>query len=216
VHSAITKLLSISSEPIGEPLAETSAIDAWGTLGNQLMGMLRSKNGFFAYESALLVRPLRRSQSPLGILEWNAPERWKIEFSIDLGDALFFAEDVFGGQYCIRNDTICTFDPEGGVFQTVGTSLDAWATEVTRDYPFRTGFPLAHDWQMAHGPIAAGMRLIPKTPFVLGGRFDVDNLYPLLDVEGMRFRASIANQIRELPDGSEIVFKKPSGSSRET
>jgi hypothetical protein len=47
-------------------------------------------------------------------------------------------------------------------------------------------------------------------PFVLGGEFVLDNMYMADAVEGMRFRADIARQIKDLPDGAEIKLKTDS------
>lgn len=206
MHQSIAKLLSIASESIADPVGATGALNRWGTLGQELAEILNLRNGFFAYESALLVRPLQHKRPPTGSLEWNASELWKVEYVEDTSDAFFFAEDVFGGQYCIRHDEICTFDPETGLFETMSSSLGGWANDVMADYHFRTGFRLAHEWQRRNAPLLPGMRLLPKMPFVCGGKYDVDNLYSLVDVNGMLFRASIANQIRNLPDGAEIVL----------
>ena len=178
--------------------------------------MLRAKNGFYAFESALLVRPFRRNVAPLGIEEWNAPDRWRAEFKDQLGGALFFGEDVFGAQFCIRHDKIWTFDPETGTFEVMSSSLSSWADDVMSNYELRTGYPLAHDWQMANGPLPVGARLLPKMPFVCGGKYELGNLYPVGDVNAMLFRASIANQIHDLPDGAEIVVKYHDNSFRNT
>lgn len=207
MHHAITKLLSIASEPIDDPVGATNALDNWGTLGKELTEVLKLKNGFYAYESALLVRPLHNAHAPLGLLEWNAPKPWKADYVENLSDAFFFAEDVFGGQYCIREAKICTFDPETGLFEEMSPSLGAWANDVMADYQFRTGYPLAHEWQIGNSPLLPGMRLLPKIPFVCGGKYEVDNLYSFADVKGMSLRASIANQIRDLPDSAEIIIK---------
>jgi hypothetical protein len=207
MHHSITKLLSVAGEPIGDPIGGARALNEWGTLGQELAEMLNLKNGFYAYEAALLVRPLQNVRVPIGVLEWNAQGLWKAEYIENLSDALFFAEDVFGGQYCIREDNVCTFDPETGLFETMSSSLGVWANDVMTDYQFRTGFPLVHDWQIKNAPLVPGTRLLPKVPFVCGGKYEVDNLYSLVDVKGMSFRASIANQIRGLPAGAEIVFK---------
>jgi len=72
----------------------------------------------------------------------------------------------------------------------------------------RTGYPIAHEWQLQNGKLAAGTRLIPKLPFVCGGPFRVDNMHVMNDVQAMQFRASIANQIRDLPDGTSIRFRE--------
>lgn len=52
-----------------------------------------------------------------------------------------------------------------------------------------------------------GSRLLPKQLFVLGGSFDVDNLYALDAVKGMQLRAEIARQIRDLPDGTSVTLR---------
>jgi hypothetical protein len=213
VNQQFDKLISIASEPIGSRLEPGHMLDSWGSQGNELAELLRSKNGFYAYESALLVRAMDSDSAPVGLLEWNAPTLWKSAYEENLSDTLFFAEDAFGGQYCIRAQAIYSFDPETGLFEAVSDSLRGWVEEVLRDYPFRTGYPLAHAWQMTNGPLAVGTRLIPKTPFVCGGQYDVGNLYVATDLDGMIFRASIANQIRDLPDGTEIVIKQPGDSS---
>jgi hypothetical protein len=48
--------------------------------------------------------------------------------------------------------------------------------------------------------------LIPKIPFVLGGKYEVDNLYAGNIVDAMRFRASLARQISAIPDGTAITI----------
>jgi hypothetical protein len=52
--------------------------------------------------------------------------------------------------------------------------------------------------------LEADLLVLLKVPFVLGGEFVLDNLYLAVAVEGMRFRADIASQIKELPDGAQI------------
>jgi hypothetical protein len=73
-------------------------------------------------------------------------------------------------------------------------------------YEFSTGYPLAAEWQALHGRLPARTRLVPKKPFVVGGDYVVSNLYDLDAVEGMRFRASLAVQMRDLPDGTKVRF----------
>ncbi len=207
MQHAITKLLLVAGEPILDSIPGTEVLKKWGALGKELVEMIHIKNGFYAFESALLVRPLHNMQAPLGLLEWNAPELWRGEYETIGTDSLFFAEDAFGGQYCIHENRICAFDPETGLFDVISDSLSTWANDVMANFEIRTGYPLVHNWQTEHGPLPAGMRLLPKIPFVCGGKYEVENLYAAVDLKGMIFRASIANQIRDLPDGTKIVFK---------
>jgi hypothetical protein len=209
VQSALTKLLSFASEPIGNLLSVDEAVRSfakWGTLGEELAETLSKRNGFYMFESALLFRPFRHESTPLGILQWNAQGIWKGNYVEDLSNVLFFAEDVFGGQFGIREGSVCTFDPETGLFERMSASISAWAEDLLSDYEFRSGYPLAHTWQVQNAPLTNGIRLLPKIPFVCGGKYEVENIFPLDEVKGMLFRASIANQIRNLPDGSQIVF----------
>ncbi|WP_020396257.1 hypothetical protein [Thiolinea disciformis] len=121
-------------------------------------------------------------------------------------ECLFFAEDVFGGQFCLRDSQIYTFDPETGAFEWLAHDLEGWAKAILSDYEMLTGYVFAHHWQEQHGSLLAGKRLLPKIPFVLGGEFILDNLYLGDAVTGMRFRASLAHQMKDLPNGTQIRF----------
>ncbi|MCX7424707.1 MAG: SMI1/KNR4 family protein [Planctomycetia bacterium] len=210
MHTATFKLLSLSGKPLGESLVGDGPLEfvqKWGTIGDELIEMARQRNGFYAFESALLVRPFQQGGRPLGLVEWNAADLWKGKYTEDMADVLFFAEDVFGAQFCIHDNKICTFDPESGLSEPMSSSIGAWASDLLADYEFLTGYPLAHTWQMKHGPLPMGVRLLPKTPFVCGGKYELENLYSLSDVEGMLFRSCLASSIHGLPDGSPIILE---------
>jgi hypothetical protein len=207
VHSAITKLLSFSGEPIGSATDRNETeryLSKWGGRGDEFAEILSRNNGFYAFDDALFVRPLHRASPPLGLAEWNADSLWKNRYVEDLTGVLFFAEDLFGVQFCIRNGAVCTFDPETAAFEEMSASIGEWAAEILADPAFRTGQPLAISWQAKNGHLLRGQRLIPKTPFVLGGKYEIENLYAIGDVEGMLYRSTIASQIRDLPDGSSV------------
>lgn len=211
------ELLDLANEALlstceGDRLAELLSDARAGS--SELSELLSIKNGFYAFGSALLVRPLAYRGMPLGIAEWNAPALWKYEYEGSLDNFLCFAEDVFGGQFALGRDAVVAIDPETGEVEEVAKTLDGWADAILRDSGYRTGHPLAHDWQAQYGPLAVGHRLVPKVPFVTGGKFVLENLYSIADVEGMRFRGSIARQIRDVPDGGHITFEvKPTRES---
>lgn len=182
--------------------------DAFATpLGRELEKLLAQRNGFYAFESSLLVRPLNFSSPPFGLVQWNDERLWRHAFEADFSRVLFFAEDIFGVQFCINQGEVSSFDPETGEFHSIANTIRDWARWVVEDYHVRTGWPLAHEWQLRYGAIEPGQRLLPKKPFVLGGEFSIENLYKLNDVEGMLFRASIAVQLRDCPDGSTVVLQ---------
>ena len=165
------------------------------------------KNGFYAFESALLVRPFSSQNVPLGVAEWNDPSGWKRKFDSDLSVEIFFAEDVFGEQFSLRKNGVFKFNPETGEIELFAESLDAWAKKILENNALHTGQPLAHEWQKQHGALPKGFRLAPKQPFVAGGEYVVSNLASMSDVELIEFRAQIANQIANLPEGAQIQIE---------
>jgi hypothetical protein len=42
---------------------------------------------------------------------------------------------------------------------------------------------------------------------ILGGAFEIEDLVAIDAVEAMRVRANLALQIRDLPDGAEVIYK---------
>jgi hypothetical protein len=86
-------------------------------------------------------------------------------------------------------------------------TLEEWCKKILENYNFLTGHQLAHDWQSKYGKLAYKKRLIPKQLFVLGGEFTIENLGDVDALESMQYRGSIAQQIKDLPDGSKIDMK---------
>jgi hypothetical protein len=171
-----------------------------------LRGVLGVCNGFYAFESALHVFPVGGDAMHMGLEHWNSPALWRFEYE-DLAEGCwFFAEDVFGVQFCLKDEHIASFNPETGEVEPVADTLEEWAAKILKEYDCLTGYSLAHAWQQKNGALKPGMRLVPKVPFVLGGEFRVENLVVMDAVKGMRARGSLARQIRELPDGARIQY----------
>ncbi len=177
-----------------------------GALADQLFGMLCRRNGFYALESALHVFPAQSNQHEIGIVDWNESILWSSDYGGMADGCLFFAEDVFGGQFCIKDNKIYTFDPETGGVEFLADDIESWAQILLSDYEVLTGYPLAHQWQEQNGKLPAAKRLLPKVPFILGGEFVLENLYLADAVKGMKSRANIVNQIKDLPNGAGIGF----------
>lgn len=132
---------------------------------------------------------------------------WRCEYGELADRALFFAEDAFGNQFCLHHERVCSFDAETGELNELAANLETWASSLLNDYAFLTGHPLIHQWQAKNGALPAGSRLIPKIPFVLGGEYALQNLYPLVATRGMKSRGNLARQLKDLPDGARIEFR---------
>jgi len=170
--------------------------------------LLWQRNGFYAFESALHVFPACSHPEDLICLsEWNLASCWRSSYNSLADGALFFGEDVFGGQFCLYRDAVCYFHPETGEKRPIANDIEEWAKLVLKKHRSLTGWPLAHDWQLKHGPLPPMRRLVPKVPFVLGGEFSVDNLYALDSVEAMQYYGQLAVQIHDAPDGAQISLR---------
>lgn len=168
--------------------------------------MLYEKNGFFAFESALEVFPTGRSPQSYSIEEWNDYANWLICYDHLSPKGLIFSQDVFGTQFIV-NDAIYSFNPETAETSYFAESIEDWAQQILDEYDVLTGHPLAHAWQVANGPLPKRSRLVPVTPFVLGGAYSLDNLIAMDAAAAMRLRANLALQIVNLPDGASVVYK---------
>ena len=136
--------------------------------------------------------------------EWNEPELWRKGFpDLDPG-YWFFAEDVFGDQFLLADGEVGVFRAEAAEVEMIAPDLEGWAELILDDFEVWTGYPVAHEWQKVHGRLAEGTRLTPKIPFVVGGSYELDNLYAADAVEIMAFRAGFAAQVESLSDGAEI------------
>jgi hypothetical protein len=203
------KLLSVASEPILRPPepVEMERLDSIAPCGADLFEMLRLRNGWNAFESALHVFPLGKKHGVLDLETWNSDSLWRNDFQGLANGCFFFAEDIFGVQFCYKEGQIQTFNPETGETRPFAGNLAEWTKRILDDYKLHTGYPLAHEWQKRNRPLIEGERLFPRIPFVLQGSFTVDNLYALDCVEGMKVLASIATQIRNLPDGARVKLR---------
>jgi len=201
----LAKLLAIGSQSRDEPpgLLTPRFRELGGAPAVALEELLTRRNGFIAFERALLVLPAG-CESLDSLERWNSDDLWRHEYGGLADGLLFFAEDVFCVQFAIAPNGVFRFDPETGVRTWMAPDLDGWADIILSDFALQTGWPLAHDWQVRNGPIPPGCCLAPKIPFVLGGEYAVDALWACNRVERLRFGAALAVQLRNLPPGTRV------------
>lgn len=202
------KLLAISSECLCSKPEVMPELLRQYSLGLELFRMLQIKNGFYAFESALHVFPVRRTAGDdLDLETWNSDELWRNAYLDRAQGLVFFAEDIFQDQFCISSRGVLRFTAETGETVFLANSVEDWACSVLSDFAHETGWPLANEWQVKNGPLPRGKRLMPKTPFFLGGDYGLPNLWVGDSVEGMRFKADMATQTRDLPTGTEVRLR---------
>jgi hypothetical protein len=207
-RNAIQTLTARCGPPITNEKASQNQIseykipaDTWECLRSILV----LKNGFYGFANCLHVFPYGLAQSLAGTIQsWNAPTNWRQKYA-DLDSRLvFFAEDLFGEQFGLIGKEVFRFNPETGKVSHVCIGIDAWAAKILEKTNLETGYGLGADWQRKYGDLPHGHRLMPRQPFVLGGKFEPSNLCLIEATEGMHLRSELARQIRDLPDGTKI------------
>ena len=171
-----------------------------------LAPLVSAKNGFYAFESALHVFPWGGGEDSGEW--WNADTLWRDGYEGADDGLTFFAEDAFGFQFAVSSVGFFSFDPETGLREHIANDAEGWAASCIADYVTLTGYPVIHEWQLANGALAPGLRLAPAIPFFLGGQFSVDGMRGIDAVELMRFRAEIYRQTRDLPDGASVKIRE--------
>src|SRR6266480_886951 len=170
---SLQKLLEIGGAPFvpKDPDLAIPILDRFGGIGASLTDVLKRKDGFLCFESALRVFPSVTVEASWGIGEWNSRDLWKADYRGLADDVFCFAEELFGRQFVIADGTVRIFEPETGELNAVALSLEEWASKLLLDYNQMTGYGIAHKWQHMYGPLRARHRLMGKTPFVLGGDY---------------------------------------------
>ena len=91
----IEKLLSISSDALGKPPSVCPTALTRFAEGPELFKVLQSKNGFYAFESALHVFPLNSEVGvEISLETWNSDSLWRSSYGT-LTDGLFFSQKTF-------------------------------------------------------------------------------------------------------------------------
>ncbi len=203
----LQQLLSISSAPFVEFRCPSLLLSdhRWEEL-LELQSMLDTKNGFVAFESALVVFPTLGTPWIPSIDAWNDPSGWRRWYRGFISEeVLFFADDLFGGQFGVLRNQIVRLDPECGDLTHYSDSLYGWAERVLENFSEDTGWPLAHEWQLANGPLLPSQRLLPKQPFVLGGDYVLDNMTLVDRFTAMENWGRLFQTIRTIPDGQAVT-----------
>ena len=206
---SLEKIVSIGGPALAgqPPVINLPDFDAFGMRAQELLHLLELKNGFYAFESALQIFPAAHFEGQMTLSRWNSHGVWKYEYEGIADGKLFFAQEGFGNQFCIFENQIWFFDAESGDLELSANTLEQWAAKILTDYEMQTGYPLVHQWQLRNGQLHQDHRLMPKMPFVLGGKYELENLYSLKAISAMRTRGNLAKQIKNLPDGTKIKIR---------
>lgn len=205
----IDKLLEIASSSLEKNIENFSFFDQFekGSINkiiNELKVILMQKNGFYVFENSLMFYP-SSIQKEYGIEAIN--DNIVMLYHLEKNTCLFFAQDIFGNQFCLQENKIFLFDVETSELEFIAHTFEEWSALVLTDYNYWTGYQIAHEWQKNNGILDINERLAPKIPFVLGGEYKIENITKTGLIDSLKFRSNLASQILNLPDGAQIKLQ---------
>jgi hypothetical protein len=201
--SALEAILEFQdADFIATPYDGSGAHQPWALLlrDASYAGFLEEYNGLYAFDRALHLFGADPSRPFHDLSARNdAAAEWRRPHGRVLQGVWFFAEDLFGHLFGLRGNEAVAFDPETGEIEVVAEGFEGWLRYIDSDTNYAVGQSVALEWSEERGPLAFGSRLSPKTPFALGGEFDLENLQPLAWDENLRILAEAHGKIRDLP-----------------
>jgi len=198
----ISKLVEISEPVSRKPVDDVSFTD----YTSQLSSLYSRMDGLVAFEGALLVLPTCTSHDVPSIYDWNEAMNWRSTYDLP-DDILFFAMDLFAEQFGITAQGVYRMRLETGELEFHSKSVDAWAKRILSNYNEETGYAAGHAWQVKHGALQLGYRLVGRKPFVLGGEYVAENLVPLPALEAARQMGKLYMQISTVHDGHDVIVQ---------
>ena len=119
-----------------------------------------------------------------------------------------FGQDTFGNQFCFNAvGSIVFFNIETGEIEPLADSFLSWEKALISDLDYLTGVNLRNKYVTNNGgELKYSDRLCPKVPFVMGGEYEINNLYPLSLNDCLLVNYNIAKQVHDLPDGTPVIL----------
>jgi len=131
----------------------------------------------------------------------------KKEYNEIIKNEFFFAQEIFGNQFGFSQDGIVFLNIETGEKNILAENFDGWYNEIRNDLDYYTGRNIVNAWNAIHEPLDHNTRLCPTVPFVIGGEYEIENLYKSIFPNFLLSNANIARQIYDLPEGAPVVLK---------
>ena len=198
----LKKLFDISSyaiEKTQDRLDELDEMQNISPIYSELFQILSKKNGFYCFETALHFYSADQLIAIDSIIK-------NILGNDSFSDMSFFAQDIFCNQFTIKDEKIYLLDIESLELEYIADNFEDWEKEVLNDYNYFTGYSLCHEWQKIYSKIYP-KRLNSKKPFILGGEYNIDNLFADEVQKIIESKLELAKKLIDTKDGDSVEIK---------
>ena len=203
--SSLQSLLGVAGGALGPGFAHALPDLGGAQRTRELEGLLQARDGFFAFDDALMVLPVNAPTRRMDLARLNNGD-WTAAYWHLCDGLFFFAADALGDLFALQDNKVVRFATESGLVEPMADTLDGWAARLLADPAGEAGWPFVKAWTGAHGPLEEGWRLTGRRPFVLDGAFDLDNLEQRALGEILDFRGPLATRIHEMPPGAVLMM----------
>jgi len=168
--------------------------------------VIESNNCGFFYKQSLHLYSYSHNR------EFNDIEYINILLKQEYGEMIVglesFGQDLFGNQFCFEpaSNKIIFFNSETGKREMIATDFENWLDILYKHFDYYIGPTLLKKWY-TDNELAFNQRLCPRTPFVGGGEFTINNLYAGNFPDYIKAYFSIAKQVYHLPEGASIKIE---------
>lgn len=173
-----------------------------------LAGLLRQLNGFIQFDGGLHVRGACRQPSWHSIREaWAGVHAFHSLYPAVHPEDVPFAEDCLGDQFLLRDGRVLRLAAETGELHVLDLGLAEFLQAVQADpITFLSLEPLLQ-FQRDGGVVEPGELLTAYPPFCTEQSAGGVHLAAISTDERRRFLAYFSAQIRDVPDGGEVVIQ---------
>ncbi|HZX59363.1 MAG TPA: SMI1/KNR4 family protein [Mucilaginibacter sp.] len=166
---------------------------------------IENNNGGFFYKNSIHIYSI--TLTPYFNSFFRVNEVIKKEYINILDNEIFFGQELFGNQFGFSSNGIIFFNIETGERTIIGKTFSDWIDVIDSDIEYYSGINVMEAWVQLNGKLNNEQRLCPKIPFIVGGNYEIENLYSQPFPDYITSNANIANQIYGLPDGTPIRLK---------
>jgi hypothetical protein len=170
--------------------------------------LLKRANGYVAYHGGLHVRGACLSPEWHSLrAAWEGSRALHRPYPSVSPSDVPFAEDALGDQFLIRAGVVQRLQAEVGQVQSLGVDLAAFDAAVRADPDEYLGLQPLAQFRAEGGRLEPGQLLSVYPPFCVAESANGVSLRAVAAADRIGFLASLAAQLRDLPDGAAVDFQ---------
>lgn len=170
--------------------------------------LLEQRNGFVAYSGGLHVRGAVREP------EWHSLQSaWEGRVALHVlyptvePTDVPFAQDAFGDQFLLRGGQVCRLAGETGDLKSLAVDLAGFFEQASADPIEYLQLEPLERFRAEGGCLLPGQLINVYPPFVAKESAAGVSLRPIPVEDRIAFLASLARQLRDVPDGGRVRFR---------